>query len=54
MAEYQPWRYFAQRWITTRLLGLVWAINRTKDNGLAKELHALADLYDTRPTGQWR
>lgn len=26
---------------------------RCKDNRLAHRLHALADTYDTRPTGQW-
>jgi hypothetical protein len=42
-----------RRRMTNLLLFLLVLLNSKKDTGLSQNLHALADMYDTRPTGAW-
>jgi len=39
--------------VTDLLLWLLQKANPYKDRFLSREMHRIADLYDTRPTGEW-
>lgn len=39
--------------VTGVLIWLIRRVNTMKDQSLAYRLHAVADEYDRRPTGEW-
>lgn len=46
-------RYWIADRVTPALIHLIQVLNPSADNKLSRQLHQVADEYDTRPTGEW-